>query len=178
MSNFMDRLRSQMGYEPNDTLEVATEPTLLQRMEESSTLTTQQRFIGMGVAVLMTCVCWTLGSFSLLAFRISSFIFMFTLGNISALAATCFLVGPKKQLENMSQGDRRASAIAFVLAMVGTLVASLMFNSYFSTLFIVLPCMLVQVAALIWYCLTYIPGGQNILMGLIGRTQAQAESIV
>ena len=51
---------------------------------------------------------------------------MFTLGNISALAATCFLVGPKKQLENMSQGDRRASAIAFVLAMVGTLVSSLM----------------------------------------------------
>jgi hypothetical protein len=50
---------------------------------------------------------------------------MFTLGNVAALAATCFLIGPKQQLQNMSQKDRLASAIAFVLAMVGTLVASI-----------------------------------------------------
>lgn len=50
---------------------------------------------------------------------------MFTLGNVSALAATCFLVGPKKQLENMSQTDRWASALTFTVAMIGTLVASI-----------------------------------------------------
>lgn len=50
---------------------------------------------------------------------------MFTLGNISALAATCFLVGPKKQLENMSQRDRWVSALAFTLAMIATLIASI-----------------------------------------------------
>lgn len=60
MSNFMDRVRTQLGYEPNDTLESSAEPGLLQRIEEQSTLTTQQRFVGMGVAVLATCVCWTL----------------------------------------------------------------------------------------------------------------------
>jgi hypothetical protein len=50
---------------------------------------------------------------------------MFTLGNISALAATCFLVGPKKQWENMRDRDRWSSALTFTLAMIGTLVASI-----------------------------------------------------
>ena len=60
MAAFMDRLKSQLGYEPNEMLEPVAEPTLLQRIEDSSTLTTQQRLIGMGIAGLATCVCWSL----------------------------------------------------------------------------------------------------------------------
>ena len=55
---------------------------------------------------------------------------MFTLGNISALAATCFLVGPKKQLQNMSQRDRWVSALAFTVAMIVTLIASIHVRSF------------------------------------------------
>lgn len=49
---------------------------------------------------------------------------MFTLGNISALIATCFLVGPKAQLTNMTTKERMGSAAAFVVAMLATLVVS------------------------------------------------------
>lgn len=59
MAAFMDRLKSLL-YEPNEMLEPVAEPTLLQRIEDSSTLTTQQRLIGMGIAGLATCVCWSL----------------------------------------------------------------------------------------------------------------------
>ena len=49
---------------------------------------------------------------------------MFTLGNIAAVAATCFLVGPAKQFRNMSTKERAFSAAAFVGSMVLTLLAS------------------------------------------------------
>lgn len=52
-----------------------------------------------------------------------SFIFMFTLGNISAVAATCFLVGPGRQWRNMITRERIGSASAFIGSMFGTLVA-------------------------------------------------------
>lgn len=58
----MDKVRTQLGYEP-ETLDSFAEPTLLQSFGEASTLTTQQRFVGMGISVLATCVCWTLVRF-------------------------------------------------------------------------------------------------------------------
>lgn len=51
------------------------------------------------------------------------FVAMFTLGNIAALAATCFIVGPARQWRNMVTRERIASASAFVGSMLLTLFA-------------------------------------------------------
>lgn len=59
---------------------------------------------------------------------------MFTLGNMSALAGTFFLVGPMAQLKNMATKERMASAAAFVLAMMGTLMTSIYVRSHFALL--------------------------------------------
>ena len=48
---------------------------------------------------------------------------MFTLGNIAALAATCFIVGPARQWRNMVTRERIGSASAFVGSMLLTLFA-------------------------------------------------------
>jgi Got1/Sft2-like family len=55
----------------------------------------------------------------------AGFVFFFTAGNIAAVSATCFLVGPAKQLRNMFTRDRMAAAAAFLGAMILTLVVTL-----------------------------------------------------
>jgi Got1/Sft2-like family len=77
-------------------------------------------------------------------------VFFFSAGNISALSATCFLVGPGKQLRNMFTKERMGAAIAFISAMVLTLVVSIKFRGTVDAVLIVIPCLIVQMLALLW----------------------------
>jgi hypothetical protein len=49
--------------------------------------------------------------------------------------------------------DRRIASIVFIGALVGTLIAALVFESKV----LVLICICVQIPAYIWYCASYIP---------------------
>eukprot|EP00892_Ulva_mutabilis_P011156 jgi/Ulvmu1/8412/UM042_0119.1 len=179
MGSFYDRIRSNLGYDV--AVEPVPEPGLLQQWQtelgEATRLSTQQRIAGFGACVVFTAVFWALGSFSLMSVNLSSFIFMFTLGNISALVGTCFLVGPKAQFMNMTTKERLGSAAAFVFAMIATLAASLHFKGFLSVIMIVVPCMIIQMIALIWYCSTYVPGGQGLIMRLIGRASVDTTGV-
>ena len=55
---------------------------------------------------------------------------MFTLGNVCAVAATCFLVGPARQWRNMITRERIFSALAFVGSMILTLLACIFVRSW------------------------------------------------
>lgn len=53
------------------------------------------------------------------------FAIFFTAGNLSSIAATCFIVGPKKQLQNMLTNQRMAACGAYFGAMALTLFVAL-----------------------------------------------------
>ncbi|EGG21491.1 hypothetical protein DFA_01377 [Cavenderia fasciculata] len=130
--------------------------------EEKDQSVWDDRIIGFGI-------CAGLGLFfSFLGFLFltspSSFAFLYTVGNISMLCATGFIVGPTKQIKNMAQPTRAICAVVFVLSMVLTLVA--VFQDW-SVIFIII-LIIFQFCALLYYTFSYIPYGRECLRGICG----------
>ena len=93
------------------------------------------------------------------------FAVLFTIGNCLSMGSTMFLVGPFKQISNMFHPKRAISTVIYLATMVLTLVSALVFHS-------MLLCMLfivIQFAALIWYCASYVPFAQQMLLRMVGR---------
>jgi hypothetical protein len=85
------------------------------------------------------------------------FAICFTLGCGFIIGSFFALRGPKNQLAHMSSMERLPSTLGFIATMVGTIYVSMVLHSYIlSVLFSVL-----QVLALVYYCISYFPGGSS-----------------
>ncbi|KAJ7394301.1 Vesicle transport protein SFT2B [Desmophyllum pertusum] len=84
---------------------------------------------------------------------IKLFAVFYSLGNVTALASTCFLMGPVKQLRNMFKEKRLIATIMMLVCLILTLCAALWWNNKGLALVF---CIL-QYLAMTWYCLSYIP---------------------
>ncbi|XP_043689055.1 protein transport protein SFT2-like [Telopea speciosissima] len=83
------------------------------------------------------------------------FAICFTLGCAFIIGSFFALKGPKTQLAHMSTKERLPFTLGFIGCMVGTIYVSMVLHSYvLSVLFSVL-----QVLALIYYAISYFPGG-------------------
>ncbi|XP_051946245.1 vesicle transport protein SFT2A-like [Xyrauchen texanus] len=81
------------------------------------------------------------------------FAVFYTLGNISALASTCFLMGPLKQLKRMFEPTRLLATILMLLFLVLTLCAVFWWNKKgLAIIFCIL-----QFLSMTWYSISYIP---------------------
>ena len=163
---------------------VAEQPALLQRMRSAAgmeptqteqlmegicpQLTFRQRLFGfglcfcVGVAISVT----SLFSFSqLLLGRPTPFAIKYTFGNALSLVSMCFLVGPRRQLRNMTSSTRWIAALIYVVAMGLTFVSCLVFKARGEKIgaLVVLICIVVQFCAMTWYALSYIPFGRRLL---------------
>ncbi|XP_015748636.1 PREDICTED: vesicle transport protein SFT2A-like [Acropora digitifera] len=85
--------------------------------------------------------------------KMTLFAIFYSLGNVTALASTCFLMGPVKQLKNMFKEKRLIATIVMLVCLVLTLCAALWWKSNGLALVF---CIL-QYLAMTWYCLSYIP---------------------
>ncbi|XP_023964251.2 vesicle transport protein SFT2A isoform X2 [Chrysemys picta bellii] len=81
------------------------------------------------------------------------FAVFYTLGNIAALASTCFLMGPVKQLKKMFEPTRLIATIVMLLCLIFTLCAVFWWGKKGLAL---LFCIL-QFLAMTWYSLSYVP---------------------
>jgi hypothetical protein len=145
----MDQLRAKL-------LGQKQEPTLYDEFTESCpSLSIKQRMIAFGICLglgLLFCFLSLLFLPSIVT-RPSAFAIPYTCGNILAISATGFLVGPLKQLKMMWKPSRIIASLLFIGAMVMTLVSAFVLGIEI----LVLLSVLVQFFALIWYCLSYIP---------------------
>ncbi|KAJ4982328.1 hypothetical protein NE237_033165 [Protea cynaroides] len=83
------------------------------------------------------------------------FAICFTLGCAFIIGSFFALKGPKNQLLHMSSKERLPLTLGFIGSMVGTIYVSMVLHSYIlSVLFSVL-----QVLALLYYAISYFPGG-------------------
>jgi hypothetical protein len=128
--------------------------------------TYKERLIGFGCCYALGILISlsSFGSFGeLLAGDPTRFAILYSLGNATSLCSTLFLVGFKRQFENMAKEHRRLSAGIYVSCMIATpIVAYIALDLSFLILILVV----VQWVSFTWYSLSYIPFGRTIVTNL------------
>ncbi|XP_055342208.1 uncharacterized protein LOC129590823 isoform X2 [Paramacrobiotus metropolitanus] len=120
-------------------------------------LSRQQRFLGAlgffiaGVACLLIAGLYI----PVLALRSRKFAILFTFGSVFIIASLAVLRGPQQHLRSMLNADRLPFTTIYVVSVFATLYVALSMQSSVLTVL----CGVVQVCALLWYTLSYIPGG-------------------
>jgi hypothetical protein len=107
---------------------------------------------------------WLLSLLSLvavpqIALHPEKFALLYTFGNLVSLCSTACLWGPCAQLRDMFKPVRVVATSVYLVSMVATLVCAFKLRMLFPTLL----ALLLQMIAMVWYCLTYIPFGQDLL---------------
>ncbi|KAI8107249.1 hypothetical protein M9434_001892 [Picochlorum sp. BPE23] len=146
--------------------------SLLQQLNEASTLNRTQRLLGFAV-------CFGMGM--LLSFFAPGFILRpvklattLTLGNILSIGSMMFLMGPAKQCQSMMDSKRRTATLVYFCTLVLTILSAFLVKSRLLCLI----CIAVQYSALLWYSLSYIPYGQSMLLNMLRmRMPASSSSL-
>ncbi|XP_068755199.1 vesicle transport protein SFT2B-like [Montipora capricornis] len=137
------------GQEPDDG-------SLITEISDATTLSWSTRIKGF-IACFCIGVLFSLVGMIMLWRNIKLFAVFYTLGNVTALISTCFLMGPLKQLKNMFKEKRLIATIIMLVCLALTLCAALWWDSKGLALVF---CIL-QYLAMTWYCLSYIPFARN-----------------
>ena len=95
----------------------------------------------------------------------------YTLGNCVCLSSTFFLMGPKKQCDNMMKPERKLTSYVLFLSMILSLVLAFTGISKF----IIMITIIIQFLSLIWYVLSYIPGAQKLCSACIKKQISRKE---
>ncbi|KAM6893022.1 vesicle transport protein SFT2B-like isoform 1-T1 [Lycodopsis pacificus] len=140
------------------------ETGIIERANQVSTLAWGTRMKGFIVCFVLGIVCSVLGSCMLWIPRVGLAVFavLYSVGNVSALASTMFLIGPCRQLKTMCAKERALATVIMMVCLVLTLCAAFWWkNNGLALLFCVL-----QFLAFAWYGLSYIPFARDGVMKL------------
>ncbi|XP_060083918.1 uncharacterized protein LOC132563182 [Ylistrum balloti] len=122
-------------------------------------LTKKQRILGFVICLLMGTFCFSLASLyiPLLLLKARKFAVLYSLGSVFIISSFSLLWGPMNHIKHLCSVER----MPFTVAYFGTMVATLYFSLWVrSTIFTVI-CAVAQILALVWYIVSYIPGGQT-----------------
>uniref|UniRef100_A0A2D4FRR6 Vesicle transport protein n=1 Tax=Micrurus corallinus TaxID=54390 RepID=A0A2D4FRR6_MICCO len=133
----MDKLKRVLGGQD------AEDPGPLAEIADATSLSWSTRLKAFIACFIIGVVCSIMGSFLLWVPKKGAILFgvFYTLGNISSLGSTVFLMGPMKQLKRMFEPTRLIATILM-----------LWHNKGLTILFCIL-----QFFALAWYSISYIP---------------------
>jgi Membrane protein involved in ER to Golgi transport len=103
----------------------------------------------------------------------SRFVIYTTVGNIISLSGSCFLSGPKSQMQKMFHQSRKVATVWYLGSLAVTLVFALCFkDSSFhpqARAAVLLILVGIQYVAVFWYCLSYIPFARQMGMRFMER---------
>ena len=135
----------------------------LKMFHNHTQLTYKQRMMGwagcIGIAILRAVI--SILSLLKLAGAPAKFAVPYTLCNIFLLVSTFFLIGPKAQCRVMCKDYRALTSAVFVVSMILTLVVAFVSMNKALQMLLVLFFVCVQVVALVWYSLSFIPYGRS-----------------
>ncbi|KAJ1529879.1 hypothetical protein ONE63_006611 [Megalurothrips usitatus] len=146
----MDKLRKVLSGEDNNS----EDNSILSPVLDAATLSWSTRIKGFIICFVIGILLSLLGSIALFLHKgMAVFAVFYTLGNLTSMASTCFLMGPVNQFKKMFASTRIIATI-LVLVMIGlTLFAAIgLKNAGLALLFIIL-----QSVAMTWYSISYIP---------------------
>eukprot|EP00158_Paraphelidium_tribonemae_P001500 Partr_v1_DN24473_c0_g1_i4_m66586 putative SFT2 domain containing len=116
-----------------------------------------QRLMGFGMCLIGALVCFSLAIFTLPSVIIfpAKFSLTYTMGSLLSVAAFAMLRGPKAFFIHLMSADRQLFTAAYFGSMLLTLFAVIAIRNYF----IIIICALIQLVAIVWYYVSYLPGG-------------------
>jgi hypothetical protein len=88
--------------------------------------------------------------------NINGFVILYSFGNVVAICATGFLMGPMKQLKSMFAPVRIIATLVFIGLLITTLVVAFQTKNFIA----VMICVILQFFAGLWYSISYIPYGE------------------
>eukprot|EP01023_Acetabularia_acetabulum_P009189 TRINITY_DN14065_c0_g1_i4.p2 TRINITY_DN14065_c0_g1~~TRINITY_DN14065_c0_g1_i4.p2 ORF type:complete len:165 (-),score=14.45 TRINITY_DN14065_c0_g1_i4:1526-2020(-) len=151
---FMDSFRRTFSLQEEE------DPSLITQIQTATTLTWTQRLWGFGICFAVGMLFTIISIWFVFVLNFKGFGVFYTLGSIATIASTFFLMGPLKQFKRMFKYNRWIASLVYVGSIILTLVVAFaMKNSGFLVLILVV----IQFCAMIWYILTYVPGGQAML---------------
>ncbi|XP_072174483.1 uncharacterized protein [Diadema setosum] len=122
-------------------------------------LSRQQRIMGFVGCLLAGIFCfalaWTFAPMIVLKPR--KFALLYTLGSLFSVCSFSLLWGPMNHLRHLCSKDR----MPFTATYFGTMFATLYFSMIKHVTLMTIVCAILQMCALVWYVMSYIPGGQT-----------------
>ena len=122
----------------------------------------KQRLIGFASCICGGIFCFSFASIYLpvLLLKARKFALLYSLGSLFMLNSFSFLWGPWIHMKHLFTAKRLPFTSAYFLSLFGTLYCAMYLKSTILTSI----AALIQVLALTWYIVSYIPGGQTGLM--------------
>eukprot|EP01024_Parvocaulis_polyphysoides_P055373 TRINITY_DN5661_c0_g4_i1.p2 TRINITY_DN5661_c0_g4~~TRINITY_DN5661_c0_g4_i1.p2 ORF type:complete len:235 (-),score=20.85 TRINITY_DN5661_c0_g4_i1:415-1119(-) len=117
----------------------------------------------MGGGLLFLTLAFTV-ALPMLVLSPSKFAISFSLGCLCMLLAFSALRGWKQSFNHMTSKERLPFTAGYIASVLGTLYAAMMMHSYLLSLF----CSGIQVIALIYYIVSYFPGGAQGVQFVLG----------
>mmetsp|Transcript_30130 Transcript_30130/g.55065 ORF Transcript_30130/g.55065 Transcript_30130/m.55065 type:complete len:161 (-) Transcript_30130:682-1164(-) len=160
MPGVFDQIKVAVGVQEQE------EKGLVGQIDEATTMSLKTRLIGCGVCLALGVLMTIISMPMLWGMKFTQFGVLYSFGSIVSVGSTCFLMGPIKQIKRMFEQKRMFATIAYLGSIVATLVVAFTLHNAGVCLVFVL----IQIAALAWYILTWIPGGTSLVSGMISKS--------
>ncbi|XP_022090447.1 protein transport protein SFT2-like [Acanthaster planci] len=123
------------------------------------TLSKRQRILGFMTFIVAGAFCFGLAAVyaPFIVLRARKFALLYTMGSLFTISSFSLLWGPWYHLKHLFSSDRLPFTVIYFTSMFLTLYFSLMRQSTLPTVI----CAVFQIIALVWYIVSYIPGGQT-----------------
>ncbi|KAF2078007.1 hypothetical protein CYY_000645 [Polysphondylium violaceum] len=157
---FFNKIKSNIPYASN-TNKPVEQKSFYQEVQESTSLSFYQRLIGFAIFFIIGIVFLGMSTFFILAPK--TFAKFYTIGSLCLFGSSMVLVGVKKHFQTMFSGDRLFPSLIYIGSIFCTLYFALVLKSTPLSLISVI----LQLGALVWYSLSYIPMGRQVVGGFV-----------
>lgn len=160
----MDKLRRALSGE-EEQRSADEETGFASQFRDATTLGWTTRIKGFAICFGLGFFFSILGAFFLAipGKGLKLFAIFYSIGNITSIASTCFLMGPVKQIKKMFNSTRVLATITALTFLVLTLVSALVIKKTGLTFL----CCIIQFLAMTWYSLSYIPYARDAVLKVL-----------
>jgi len=122
-------------------------------------LSKKQRVIGFVGCLLMGTFCFSLASLYIpfIVLKARKFALLYTFGSIFIISSFALLWGPYNHLKHLLSAAR----LPFTATYFGSMIATMYFALSLQSVILTVIFAVIQVLALVWYVVSYIPGGHT-----------------
>jgi hypothetical protein len=165
----MDKLKHLLSndYEPiravDDEFDLeAQETTSIFSDDSCCTLSRTERVYGFVICFIIGWIISFSSAGSLHTDKIRCAL-LYSLGNVVSMFSTMFLYGPYKQIQSMFDPSRRIATLVYIASIAACFYSAV----YIHSIPLVMLLMAIQFVAMLWYCLSFIPWGREICIGML-----------
>jgi len=122
-------------------------------------LTKKQRIVGFMTCLVLGLFCFSFSTvyIPMIVFKARKFALLFSMGSVFVMGSFSFLWGPVNHAKHLFNRER----LPFTSVYIGSLALTLYFAMGLQSTVLTTIAAVCQVCALLWFVISYIPGGQT-----------------